>query len=267
MFWGFSLIDFPSFLSFKIACFSPKGSSLIFRLVYLFQHKCSLYRQNPRIKPRVGIQNNLLFKQLHQHNNTHLGNKKTPQSHVPIAAHLRTRWSDTKGDTFLSCLTNLDTNFSFYFLVFLSIISCPSFDLKLNFLQCIAKTKNWPCCSNTFGEDWNWSVWESIKNTLQKLKMEFRKTTFLSRSLSLLVRCTLDLSHAALGLMSMVGSLAFRVAVQPCVWTQMLVPALCPTCISLLKLLLLRKLKLSMNVALKQVPCWVRMRPRLHCVI
>ena len=47
-----ALIDLPSFLSFKMACFSPKDSSLDFMLVF-FKHKCSLHRQNPRLKPRV----------------------------------------------------------------------------------------------------------------------------------------------------------------------------------------------------------------------
>ena len=65
--------DFPFILSFKMACFSPKDSSLVCMLVYLFEHKCSLHRQNPRLKPRVDTQNNLVF---NYSNRTNLGNKK-----------------------------------------------------------------------------------------------------------------------------------------------------------------------------------------------
>ena len=55
--------DLPSFLSFKMACFSPKDSPLVLMLVNLFKHKCSIHRQNPRLKPRVDIQNYLLLNQ------------------------------------------------------------------------------------------------------------------------------------------------------------------------------------------------------------
>ena len=36
-----ALIDFPSFLSFKMACFSPKGSSLVFMSSFLTQMQSS----------------------------------------------------------------------------------------------------------------------------------------------------------------------------------------------------------------------------------
>ena len=72
-----ALIVFPTFLSFKMAWFSPKDSSLVFMMVY---HKCSLHRQNPRLKPRVDIQNYLLFSQSIEQDAS--GQQETPVSHM-----------------------------------------------------------------------------------------------------------------------------------------------------------------------------------------
>ena len=66
--------DFPSFLSFSKACIYPIDSVLVYILVYLFSHKGSLHRQNPRLKSRRGIRT--IYCLTNQSNRTHLGNKK-----------------------------------------------------------------------------------------------------------------------------------------------------------------------------------------------
>lgn len=52
----------------------------------------------------------------------------------------------------LHCLKHLDVRRRKWKLKWWSIISYSSFDFDPKWLQHIAKTKNWPCCSNTFGE-------------------------------------------------------------------------------------------------------------------
>lgn len=57
-----ALNDFPSFLSFKLACFTTIVSSVVFMLVFRFLKKRSFYKWNPMLNPRIGIQLYLMFK-------------------------------------------------------------------------------------------------------------------------------------------------------------------------------------------------------------
>lgn len=128
-----ALINFPSFPNFKMACFSPIDSTLVFKL------GTKMHFIAPRQKPRLVMQNYLMFEQSTEICKT-CATRNSCQSHVHIVL---LTWEMGGFKKRVICLELFNTPVSKYQEIKADILN--------KGLQWATKQHNLLCCSNTVG--------------------------------------------------------------------------------------------------------------------